>query len=226
MDKKIETYIKKIEPQIKDLLKKANTGGHDVAHFKRTMNTALYISSKEGGDQLVIAIAAYLHDIHRLMQQIDNRYVKPSESLPLVEQILHKSSINLSKKEIDKILFAISHHEDYNWDGNNVDDLNTLIIQDADNLDAIGAIGIARAFKYAGVNNQVMYDESIPLEDFKGYEEKVKDVSTIHFFNNKLIKLGNNMNTKTAKTLADKRVNFVKAYIKEFLAEWHANYED
>lgn len=78
--------------------------------------------------------------------------------------------------------------------------INSLILQDADNLDAVGAIGIGRSFGYATLNNQIFYDDKIPLEQFEGYEEKIKDVSNIHFLNNKLIKLGNNMNTKNRKT--------------------------
>ena len=102
--------------------------------------------------------------------------------------------------------------------------INTLILQDADNLDVIGAIGIGRSFGYATLNNQIFYDDKIPLEQFEGYEEKIKDVSNIHFLNNKLIKLGNNMNTKTAKLIAKEKVEFVQKFIDEYLKEWNANY--
>ena len=188
------------------------------------MKIALYLQTKEGGDRLIIGISSFLHDIHRLMQSKEKRYVTPKESLNKVYDIIKKSKIELSDEQINKILFCIEHHEDYNWNGSNVDDLDTLIVQDADNLDAIGAIGIGRSFGYAALNNQVFYDDKIPLEKFDGYEEKIKDVSNIHFLNNKLIKLGDNMNTQTARLIAQDRVEFIKKFIDEYIKEWNANY--
>lgn len=220
----LEDYVNKLMPIVKKMCKNNKTGGHDIDHFKRTMKIALYLQSKEGGDSLIIGIASFLHDIHRLMQSKQGKYITPKESLEEVSEIIKLSKIELTNEQIEKILFCIEHHEDYNWSGFNVDDINTLILQDADNLDAIGAIGIGRSFGYAALNNQVFYDESIPLETFDGYEEKLKDVSNIHFLNNKLIKLGDNMNTKTAKLIAKDRVDFIKKFIDEYIKEWNANY--
>ncbi len=220
----LEKYINKLIPIIKEMTEKDKTGGHDIDHFIRTMKIALYLQTKEGGDPLIIGIASLLHDIHRIIQGQKKKYISPKESLDKVEEIIEKAKLNLTKEQINKILFCIEHHEEYNWNGFNVDDINTLILQDADNLDAIGAIGIGRSFGYAAINNQVFYDDKIPLENFEGYEEKLKDVSNIHFLNNKLIKLGDNMNTKTAKLVAKDRVEFIKGFIDEYLKEWNANY--
>ncbi len=220
----LESYIDKLVPIIKEMCDNNKTGGHDINHFLRTMKIALYLQTKEGGDQLIIGIASFLHDVHRLMQSERNEYVMPKDSLDRVLEIVELANLDLSDEQINKILFCIEHHEDYNWSGSNVDDINTLIIQDADNLDAIGAIGIGRSFGYAAINNQPFYDDKIPLEKFDGYEEKLKDVSNIHFLNNKLIKLGDNMNTKTAKLIAQDRVEFIKKFIDEYIKEWNANY--
>jgi len=220
----LEECIDKLSPIVKELCKKYKTGGHDIDHFNRTMKIALYLQSKEGGDVLIIGISSFLHDIHRLMQTEQSKYITPKDSLDEVIKIIEKSKIELTSDQINKILFCIEHHEDYNWNGFNVDDINTLILQDADNLDAIGAIGIGRSFGYAALNNQVFYDDKIPLEKFDGYEEKLKDVSNIHFLNNKLVKLGDNMNTKTAKLIAKDRVEFIKKFIDEYIKEWNANY--
>ena len=220
----LDLYIDKLIPIIKEMCDKNKTGGHDINHFFRTMKIALYLQTKEGGDPLIIGIASFLHDIHRLMQSERNEYVDPKDSLNRVLEIIKLANLDLSNEQIDKILFCIEHHEDYNWSGFNVDDINTLIIQDADNLDAIGAIGIGRSFGYAAINNQPFYDDKIPLEKFEGYEEKLKDVSNIHFLNNKLIKLGDNMNTKTAKLMAKDRVDFIKDFINEYIKEWNVNY--
>jgi uncharacterized protein len=188
------------------------------------MRTALFLQSKEGGDPLIIGISSFLHDIHRLMQGSSGVYVAPKESLDKVLEMIHIAKLDLTDEQIKQILFCIEHHEDYNWNGNNVSDINTLIVQDADNLDAIGAIGIGRSFGYAASNHQVFYADSIPFEEYDGYEEKVKDVSNIHFLHNKLMKLGDNMNTNTAKDLAKERVQFIQNFIDEYLKEWNAIY--
>ena len=220
----LKDYIDKLTPIVKEICDKDKTGGHDIDHFNRTMRIALYLQSKEGGDSLIIGISSFLHDIHRLMQSEKKEYITPKDSLDNVLEIIKKANLDLTDEQINEILFCIEHHEDYNWNGNNVDDINTLILQDADNLDAIGAIGIGRSFGYAALNNQPFYDDTIPLEKFEGYEEKLKDVSNIHFLNNKLIKLGDNMNTKTAKLIAKARVEFIKKFIDEYIKEWNGNY--
>ena len=102
-----------------------------------------------------------------------------------------------------------------------MEDINTLILQDADNLDAIGAIGIGRTFAYGGSHNVVMYDENVELNENNDYSESNdKDASTIHHFYHKLFKLKENMNTYTAKEIAKERTEFMKIFVEEFLKEW------
>ena len=218
----LEKYIEDLRPLVIELFKK-DSSGHDISHLERTMNTALYLQSKEGGDRIVIGVAAFLHDVHRIMQNETGTFVSPKDSLDTIRNILSK--IDLTNEQVEKICYCIEYHEQYNWNGNNVDDINTLILQDADNLDAIGAIGIGRTFSYGGAHNVVMYDSSAPLNEKNDYAgANGDDESTIHHFYHKLFKLGDNMNTKTAKELAEKRTNFMKNFVNEFLSEWNANY--
>ena len=223
----LEEYIEQLKPYVIELFK-SDSSGHDISHLTRTMNTALYLQEKEGGDRLIIGIAAFLHDIHRIIESEVNKnkeeykFVSPKESIPKVKEIL--SHVKLSEEQVSKICYAIEYHEIYNWNGNNVDDLNTLILQDADNLDAIGAVGIARSFSFGGAHSIIMYDDTVPLEGMNGFTEGDVDPSTIHHFYHKLFKLGNQMNTETAKQLAKNRTDFMKEYVKEFLNEWNANY--
>ena len=218
----LEEYIEQLKPYVIELFK-SDSSGHDISHLIRTMKTALYIQEKEGGDRIIVGISAFLHDIHRIMQNESGKFVSPKDSIPKVKDIL--SHINLSEEQINKICYCIEYHEEYNWNGKNVEDINTLILQDADNLDAIGAIGIGRTFAYGGSHNVIMYDDSVPLNENNDYSEaNGDDPSTIHHFYHKLFKLGNNMNTKTAKELANKRTEFMKDFVKEFLNEWNANY--
>lgn len=218
----LEKYIEDLRPLVIELFKK-DSSGHDISHLERTMNTALFLQSKEGGDRVVIGIAAFLHDVHRIMQNETGTFVSPKDSLDTIKNILSK--IDLSNEQVEKICYCIEYHEQYNWNGNNVDDINTLILQDADNLDAIGAIGIGRTFYYGGAHNVVMYDPSAPLNEKNDYTESNGNTeSTIHHFYHKLFKPGDNMNTKNAKDLAEKKTNFMKEFVNKFLSEWNANY--
>lgn len=218
----IKEYIEKLRPLVVEYFKDDYTG-HDLGHLERTLNNALYMCEKEGGDPLVVALAAYLHDIHRIMQNETGIFVSPKESLPKVREFL--SIVDLTEEQKEKICYCIEHHEIYNWNGNNVSDIDALIVQDADNLDAIGAMGIGRAFNYGGGNNIRMYDESIPLNENNDFVEAQGDKeSTIHHFYHKLFKLADQMNTKTARDLAKQRTEFMKQFTKQFFDEWNANY--
>lgn len=215
----LKKYIDIIKPHIIELFKD-DSSGHDISHLERTMNIALNICEKENGDKLIVGISAFMHDIHRIMQNTIGKFVSPKDSLVKVREILNYT--DLSQDIIDKICFCIEHHEEYNWNGKNVDDLNTLILQDADNLDAIGAIGIGRTFLYGGAHNVKMYDENIPLNINEDYSEfNGDDPSTIHHFYHKLFKLKDNMNTPTAKEQAKKRTEYMEDFVKEFLDEWN-----
>lgn len=210
-------YIEKLKPLVLEMFKD-ECSGHGIDHLERTLRNAMYIQSKEGGDDLIIGISAYLHDIHRLLQNKYHRYVSPEDSIIVVKQIL--SNIDLTNSQIDKICYCIGNHEKYNWNDNNVDDINTLILQDADNLDAIGAIGIARAFAYGSANGIPIYSENIKRIANDNYVESDNlESSTIQHFYDKLLKLGDNMNTKTAENMAKKRVQFINEYINEFMNE-------
>lgn len=215
----LEEYIEKLKPFVIELFKN-DSSGHDIGHLERTMRLALHIQEKEGGDRLIIGIAAFLHDVHRIMQNETGKFVSPKDSLDTVRRIL--SNVELNEEQINKICYAIEYHEEYNWNGNNVDDLNTLILQDADNLEAIGAIGIGRTFNYGGSHNIAMYDEKAKLNENNDYSESNgNDASTIHHFYHKLFKLKDNMNTLTAKKIAEERTEFMKKFVSEFIEEWN-----
>ena len=218
----LEKYIEQLKPIVLDYFKK-DSSGHDISHLERIMRTALYLQEKEGGDKIIIGIPSFLHDVHRIMQNERGVFVSPKDSLDTIKEIL--SNIDLSEEQVEKICYCIEYHEQYNWNGNNVNDINTLILQDADNLDGIGAIGIGRTFSYGGSHNIIMYSEKTPLNENNDYSEfNGDDESTIHHFYHKLFKLGDNMNTQTGKELAKKRIDFMKLFVKEFLNEWNANY--
>ncbi|MDD2376973.1 MAG: HD domain-containing protein [Clostridia bacterium] len=221
----LEKYISILRPEVLELFKE-DSSGHDITHLERTMNTALFIQKYEKGDRVIVGISAFLHDIHRIMQNQSGKFVSPKDSLSKVKEIL--SLTDLSEEKIEKILHCIEFHEEYNWNNplNKENDINTLILQDADNLDAIGAIGIGRTFVYGGAHGVAMYDNSVGLEMSEDYsEENGNDESTIHHFYHKLFKLGANMNTNTAKKIAERKTDFMKEFVNEFLTEWNVDYQ-
>lgn len=217
----LEEYIKKLRPEVEKLFS-ADSSGHDIGHLERTMNNALFIQKHEGGDELIIGVSAFLHDVHRILCKDLGKYCSPKESLPTINEILKK--VNFPEEKINKVLSTIEFHEEYNWNNseNKNTNIETLILQDADNLEAIGAIGIARCFFYASTYNIPMYDSNIPINEKNDFsEEGEDDPSSIHHFYHKLLKIGEHMNTKTARELAKKRTKFVEEFIKELMEEWN-----
>jgi len=214
----MEKIIKILENKIKKSFSKEGSG-HDIYHLRRVLNSALQLQKKEGGDKLVIAIAAFLHDLHRIIERDTGKFCAPKESLPKVRELLKDLKLSVAQK--DKILHCIAYHEEYGFSkkGKTVSDIETLIIQDADNLDAMGAIGIGRTFSFSGAHSISMW---IPEKPFKRryFDENKKDISTIHHFHSKLLKLKENMNTKTGKAVAKQRHEFMERFLKEFFSEW------
>lgn len=215
----MEKIIQQLEDEIKTLFSKESSG-HDIYHLKRTMNIALTIQEKEGGDRLIIAVSAFLHDIHRVIQKETGNYCSPKDSLPKVKEILDR--INFTEEQKGKILHCIEYHEEYDFSekGKSVNDIETLILQDADNLDAMGAIGIGRTFMFHRSNGDLMWTPEKPF-DRSTFDESVKDITPIHHFYSKLLKLKNNMNTETAKKMAEERHKFMELFLSEFFDEWN-----
>jgi uncharacterized protein len=217
----IEQTIRELENEVK-LIFSSDSSGHDIYHLKRTMNLALHIQEKEGGDKMIIALAAFLHDIHRTIQNETGRYCTPEESLPKVREILSKIGFDDADKT-EKILHCIKFHEEYNFSdaGKTAEDIETLIVQDADNLDAIGAVGIARVFAYGGAHNIPIWEPEIKLDSKSNWDEtKPASPSQIQHFYEKLLRLKDNMNTKTGKEMAAHRHKVMEDFLAGFFEEW------
>ena len=212
----IDNFINKLEIKIKELFKKDETG-HDLEHLKRVLNNALYLQKKEGGDVVVVAISAFIHDVHRIMSS-DGKYVSPKQSLPVINKLIQ--DLDITEEQKQHILYAIEHHEEYAFGKEKVSvtDIESKILQDADNLDALGAVGIARCFKYGIAHNMKDYDASIPFYRNE-YDESNAEETTIHHMYNKLLRLGEYMNTKTARKLAEPKTKLIKDFIDIYVKE-------
>ncbi|HBY19990.1 MAG: hypothetical protein A2Y24_01425 [Clostridiales bacterium GWE2_32_10] len=216
----LEQIIKKLEDEIKIMFCKESSG-HDIYHLVRTKNIALKLQEKEGGDRDVIGVSAFLHDVHRIIQKETGKFCHPKDSLSKVRDIIENADVKLSEEKIKGILHCIEFHEEYSFteEGISVSDIETLILQDADNLDAIGAIGIARTFLYGGSHGVPMWNPEVGF-DREIYDEAVEDPSTIHHFYSKLLRLKDNMNTEAGKQLAKHRHEVMENYLAEFFDEW------
>jgi len=217
---KIEKHISALEKKIVKIFDN-NACGHNIDHLRRTLNFACALQQKEGGDLEVIAIASFIHDVHRIMQSQEKRYVAPKESLPKIRELI--ADLELTQKQKDHICHCIEFHEQYNFgtDKVTVKDIETLILQDADNLDAIGAVGIIRCVQYNATNNVPMYLPNIPLYQNEYDETAIaNDCSCVHHINNKLLRLGEHMNTKSAREMATEKTELMKAFVDMVVRDW------
>jgi len=200
------------------------SSGHDFFHAKRVFNNANYIQKNEGGDRLIIGSAALVHDICRPFEKKTGKSHFGKEALIIIEDVLRKSKITEDK--IKPILEVIKLHDIYDWTEKNKNkSIELQIIQDADNLDAIGAIGIGRTFAFGGASSRPMYIPGENLTFIKDFiDNPNKKTSTIAHFYEKLLKLKQNMNTKTGFRIAEQRNQVMENFLKQFFDEWNGNF--
>lgn len=206
-----DIIISKTEKFVKDKLFNEGTG-HDWYHIKRVYNLATYLCEKENGDEFIIKMTALLHDIDDW---------KFSSNHNVTEDFLKSVDVDEeSKNKIMKIINTMSFKGGV--EDSSQDSIEGKIVQDADRLDALGAIGIARAFAYGGSKNRLIYDPNIKPKEFKSLDDvKNEENHTVNHFYEKLLKLKDLMNTSTAKQIAEERHRFMELYLDEFYYEWN-----
>ncbi len=194
----------------------SDTTGHDWWHVWRVWNLAKHIAQREGANLLEVELAALLHDMDD--HKIDG---SDGENLPNARQTLLK--LNVDKELVEKIIGII---KEVSFKGAKVDtvptSLEASVVQDADRLDAIGAIGIARAFAYGGSKNRQLYNPNSKPEMHSTFQEyKNSKGSTLNHFYEKLLLLKDKLNTNTAKTIATQRHRCMEQFVEQFLDEWN-----
>jgi uncharacterized protein len=200
---------------VKEQLKNAE-GGHDWFHIERVYKNALLIAEGEDCDVTVVKLGALLHDI------ADSKFHNGDES---VGPKTAKTFLEVQNVTEETILHVIAIIENISFKGGNFDQQfhskELAIVQDADRLDAIGAIGIARTFNYGGFKNRALYDPEIaPNLAMSKEEYKKSEAPTINHFYEKLLLLKDKMNTETGKKIAKKRHDFMIHFLAQFYAEW------
>jgi uncharacterized protein len=192
--------------------------GHDWWHVQRVWRLACLISATEPADRFVVELAALLHDI------ADAKFHSGDEEIGPAKASLFLSSLNVDARIVDHVVDIIRNISFKG--GHKASDFTSPelhVVQDADRLDAMGAIGIARAFHYGGYKNRLLYHPDI-LPNMKMNKEEYKNSNapTINHFHEKLLLLKDLMNTATGKSLAAKRHAFMELFLDEFESEWNA----
>lgn len=200
--------IENLKAKLREMFKEENTG-HDISHLERVLEIALIIQKNEGGDLYVVAVSALVHDVHRLMSGKLGRFVSPQESIEDVKRLLLDS--NVDEEKLEAILDVVRNHDNKS-DKNQ--SLETLIIQDADALDAIGEIGLKRTLKYCKTHNIPLTNSQYPL-DSKEYIPDINPLSTCHYIYNTMIPEGKNLYTKTAQELSKDKIEILENFIEE-----------
>ena len=193
-------------------------GGHDWFHIQRVFNTSKLLLQHEEGDSLVVQLAALLHDIADPKFHNGNEQIGPQTARDFLEtqQVSHETTAH-----VVNIIRHMSFKNSLEQDGETFTSKEMDIVQDADRLDAIGAIGIARAFNYGGFKNRELYNPNVPPNlNMTKEEYKKSKAPTINHFYEKLLLLKDGMRTPTGKKLAEKRHQFMLDYLEQFYKEW------
>lgn len=199
--------IKILKQNLKKMFGDENTG-HGLVHLNRVYKNALKIQKKEGGDKYVVAISALVHDVHRILSNKYNTYISPEDSLDDVNKILLKS--NIDKEKITQILEVVKNHD--NKENKNFSK-ETLIIQDADYLDAIGKIGLNRTLTFCNTKNIPLYSKE-PL-DSPDYIPEIFPISACHYIYRTQIPGVNNLYFSSSKKLAKDKVKYLQKFINK-----------
>ena len=211
MNRLTERLLNQIEPQFQD-----DITGHDVNHITRVLLLSKYIQSQEGGDLDVIEAAAVLHDIS------DHKFNggKLDEGGKVARAILLE---NGTSEAFADLVAQIVNQVSFKGAGVSTNELSleAQIVQDADRLDALGAIGISRTFAYGGKKGQAIYDPQLEPQSHDSFEQYVNSKTTsINHFHEKLLLLFDRLNTETARKIGQKRHDILVNFIADFNAEW------
>ena len=200
---------------VKQTLENAE-GGHDWFHIERVYRLALHIGEKEAADLFVVSLGALLHDI------ADSKFHNGDEE---IGPAIAREFLSQQKVSEEVIFHVVKIIENISFKGGNEKQqfysAELSVVQDADRLDAMGAIGIARTFNYGGFKNRPLYDPKVaPNLNMKKEEYKASTAPTINHFYEKLLLLKDRMNTEVGKEMALERHQFMLEFLDRFYKEW------
>lgn len=192
-------------------------GGHDWWHIHRVYHNTLLLAQTEEVDHTIVQLAALLHDIADPKFHDGDEEIGPKTAVAFLQSQQVDPAIS---KHVELIIRNMSYKNSLEG-GARFNSAELQVVQDADRLDAIGAIGIARAFNYGGFKNRELYNPEIPPNLHLTKEKYKKSTApTINHFYEKLLLLKDKMNTETGKQIAEQRHQFMEQYLDQFYAEW------
>ncbi|MCP9292371.1 HD domain-containing protein [Gracilimonas sediminicola] len=212
--------IEKTEEYVRKKLQGEGTG-HDWWHIHRVRNTALQLAKIEDADLFIVELAALLHDIADHKFHDGDEEIGPATARNWLENLgVGESIINRVCTIIRDVSFKGAEVE------TKMDSIEGKVVQDADRLDALGAIGIARAFAYGGHKGRELYNPEIKPESHATFEAYKKSTGpTLNHFYEKLFLLKDRMNTQAGRKEAEKRHQFMKEFVDQFFSEWGGDFE-
>lgn len=184
-----------------------DSSGHDLAHAWRVFDLGRSLAAKEGANAHVVGLAALVHDHHRVTD--GHEFVHPEATLEDVEAMLRTAGVE-DRETLADVRHCVAVHDDYEYrdDPRRPETLEAAVLQDADNLDAIGAVGVGRAFAFGG-------DRGFPL-----WRPDGEGPCVLGHFEEKLYRLSEECNTETAREIATDRIAFLEEFEQRFRAEW------
>lgn len=215
----METLVTSIRGEVSAAFEGDNTG-HDLAHLDRVHGLAEQLRATEGGDAIILAGASYVHDFHRVLERESGSYGAldtRDDATRLIEQTL--AAVGYPADRVAPVCECVAFTERYSFSGHSLaaPSLEARILRDADNLDALGAVGIARAFMFGGaLGEPIWVDDTRPAEIY----EAGATSSIVHHFHEKLLRLKEDMLTDTGRALAEDRHDFMVAFLNRLRSEW------
>jgi uncharacterized protein len=212
-----DSVIKQTAENVKKTLS-GEGSGHDWWHVYRVWNLSKKIAKKEKADIYIVELAALLHDI------ADWKFNNGDDKIGAKTAREWLKNLKIDEKIIDEVTYIIDNIS-YKGGTNKIKmrSIEGMVVQDADRLDAMGAIGIARAFAFGGNTNAKMHDPKIKpmtFKDFQDFKKRMKTNTVINHFYEKLLLIKDLMNTETAKKIAKGRHKYLENFLKKFYAEW------
>lgn len=198
---------------------------HDVTHLARVAALGARICQAEGGDKLIVVMAAWLHDLHRDARSMSQDFfTAPEETDARVREYLIKADVPDDMH--DRIIEAIHYTDRFSFSDRPIyaTSIEAKILRDADCIDAIGAIGVARSFSFGGAHGIPIWEES-ELTEPSTFKQTDRPSSTIRHFYDKLLRLYGELETSAGREIARQRSSYMEAFVRQFMMEWREDVE-